>query len=379
MNKISFFDLKRIYERHAREVSEAALRALSSGRYVLGPETEGFENRCWEFLSPSSAERPSRFVSCNSGTDALILALLALDIKSGDEVITPSHTAIPTICAIRAVGATPIFCDIDAKSWLMDVSIVPSLLTARTKAVIAVHLYGNMVDIQELRAKLDQSSTYIPIIEDVAQAFGAKQNNRMAGTLADLGAYSFYPTKNLGALGDGGGIAASNESLLESIRLLRFYGQKDRYHAIKPRGLNSRLDEIQAAILSSKLPLLATALKARTNYSNLYRSRLDGLPIEFQKITRNTEPAWHLSVIRLESEDVRNSLQSFLLESGIETIIHYPHPTHTQPAFKDFCSSTLLKTETLAKTILSLPMNEGLTVDEIETVADRIIQFFKAH
>ncbi len=374
MIKIPFVDLKRIYEIERSEIESAALEVLQSGYYILGPKGKQFEA---ELKNQLVGAAQGAVVGCNSGTDALILSLLALDIGAGDEVITVSHTAIPTITAIQAVGATPVFVDIDKDTWLLDPTLVESKIQSRTKAVIAVHLYGNMVDLNQLSSLVQKIPHKPALIEDVAQAQGSSLTGKQAGTLARFGCYSFYPTKNVAALGDGGAVFVKEPKDEAKLSQLRFYGQKDRYHADIKRGLNSRLDEIQAAILSVRLKNLDKSSLVKAKQMQTYREELTGLPLQFQKITEGCTPAWHLAVIALESEKVRDGLQASLQSQGVQSLIHYPIPTHLQPAFDGAKRTTLSNTESLAKRILSIPLNVGLLEEEQRLVIQSIKEYFK--
>lgn len=382
--QIPFFDLKRTYYAIEGELNQAIRHTLESGHWILGRQLESFEENFRQQVFGSSQEKyPGHCLGCNSGTDALILALLALGIQKDDEVLVPSHTAIPTITAIRTAGAKPVFCDIHPETWLIDLQQIEQKVTPRCKAVIAVHLYGNMVDIFALKTLLQKlNRTDIKIIEDVAQAHGAKLKNAQnetfsAGALGDCNAFSFYPTKNIGAIGDGGGISTQDPKIAEKIRYLRNYGQRDRYNAILEGGLNSRLDEVQAAVLTVKLKYLEKWNAKKKDFLEKYREELGSLPLQFQKTTENCEPAWHLAVIRLESKKVRDDLQNYLTGQGVHTLIHYPLPTHQQEAFHKFKTSLPL-TEKLATEILSLPMNAHLLGEEVSLVIEKVRDFFKS-
>lgn len=369
--QVSFFDIGGLNKSIASQIHEAAIRTLDSGWYILG-------NECSQFEKAMTAQlNGSHVIGCNSGTDALLLSLLAAGIGPGDEVITVSNTAIPTVAAIYSTGATPVFVDIDPETWLLDIELVTAALNTRTKAVIAVHLYGNMVDIDRLKLALNNAGRDgIVILEDVAQAQGATLNGNCAGTIARFGAFSFYPSKNIGALGDGGAIHCTNESDFLQIKSLRNYGQKDRYNAEISRGINSRLDEVQAAILSAKLPFLAIWNLRKEVLMNHYRQKLADLPVAFQKSTPGCSPAWHLCVISLESEHARNSLQEHLTQNGIQTLIHYPIPCHKQPAFASAIHAALPITEVMAGKILSLPLSPVLSDVEQEYVIKSLRMFF---
>jgi dTDP-4-amino-4,6-dideoxygalactose transaminase len=354
----------RVYESQKQETEAAIRRVLESGHYLLGPCLTQFERDLEIFWGSGIA------IGCNSGTDALVLALKSLAIGAGDEVILPAHTAIPTVTAVITVGAKPVFCDIDPETWVMSVASARSFITARTKAIIPVHLYGNMVEMPEL-LKLG-----IPVIEDVAQAMGSKLDEKPAGLFGDLGAFSFYPTKNLGALGDAGAVVASTQMLASKVRQFRFYGQSDRYMAALEGGINSRLDEIQAAILSVRMHKLRDWIIERRAIMDFYRSELSGLPITFQRVTAKCEPAWHLAVIALEQADKRDLFLDHLGNKRIGALVHYPTPCHLQPAFSAYRTAALPFTENLCKKIVSLPLYPGLLPKELEHIALGVRAFF---
>jgi dTDP-4-amino-4,6-dideoxygalactose transaminase len=374
MKKIPFFDLKKVNAEIWEELKTASERALVSGWYILGQELRTFEESCSRYLY---RENEGYVVGCNSGTDALIIALRAVGVGYGDEVIAPSFTAIPTISAICAIGARPVFADIDADTWVVDMNKMPGLISEKTKAIIAVHLYGNMADVTALSVLLAKlGKKHISIIEDVAQAQGSMLQGFQAGTLGRFGAFSFYPTKNIGALGDGGAISCRTESEFEHLRMLRNYGQKDRYNAEVSGGINSRLDEVQAAILSVKLKYLAEWNSRKFRMMEEYRKGLAGLPLSFQKVTSGCTPAWHLCVVALEDESARNQLKDFLKVNNIDTLIHYPIPTHKQAAFPYGCEG-LAVTETLADRILSLPFNPALQAAEQDYIIETVHRFYQ--
>lgn len=373
MMQVPFFELKRVYLEQKAEIDRAVARVLESGWYILGKAGEAFEAE----LSRSLSGNATGAVGCNSGTDALILAMLGADVGPGDEVITPSHTAIPTITAIRSIGAVPVFADIDPRTWVLSAAEAEAAISDRTKAVIAVHLYGNMVDIPALKAAIERKGRgEVTIIEDVAQAQGSRLNGHSAGTMTRFGAFSFYPSKNIGALGDGGAVHAATDTDLSVLRMLRNYGQRDRYNAELGRGLNSRLDEIQAAVLSVRLPRLESWTARKAAMVERYRKELAELPLCFQELTAGCVPAWHLCVVALECRERRDELMRFLKESGVDTLVHYPLPTHKQAAFSAFTKRSLPITEDLAGRIVSLPMNTGLTETEQAHVIARLRAFF---
>lgn len=376
--KIPFFDLKRLYRLTEHDIDREIRHVLESGHYILGSYCQKFELALKESLV---LKQEGYAIGCNSGTDALILPLLALDVGPGDEVITVSHTAIPTVTAIRSTGAKPVFCDVHPTRWVMDIEKVPSLLTVKTKAIVAVHIYGNMVDIFKLKEILKSADrSDVKIIEDVAQAQGSRWKlngvEHPAGTIGDFGAFSFYPTKNLGALGDAGAVFTKNPEWAEKIKMLRFYGQKDRYNALIDRGLNSRLDELQAAILETRMKFMNKWEHKKEDMVNAYRNQLDGLPLEFQEVDSHCEPHWHLFVVKNKSQFTRDEVIQKLEAKGVQALIHYPIPTHKQKAFSQFADKDLPVTETLAQSILSLPMNVALLPEELEHTVKTLREIF---
>lgn len=370
MKAVPFLDLRKINLEIDHEIRIAIDKVINSGWYIIGNELMEFEQKMKKHLV---ADQDGYVVGCNSGTDAIILSLLAAGVKPGDEVITVSHTAIPTIAAIVGIGATPIFVDINEKTWVMDINKVHNRISAKTKAVIAVHLYGNMVDVFSLKDILsDYNREDIAIIEDVAQAQGAYLKGCQAGTIGDFGAFSFYPSKNIGALGDGGAVLCKDEHRYDLLCMLRNYGQKDRYNAIMPYGLNSRLDEVQASILTVKLKHLSDWNERKDKIMEFYRNELQESNFEFQDVTDNCRPAWHLCVLAFPNESKRDNAIQVLKDTGVQTLIHYPIPTHMQKAFSNFSNidNDLHKTESLAKRILSIPFNTILTDGDKNYIVD---------
>lgn len=371
--RIPFLDLKAINQEIMDEITTASQRALQSGWYILGKENEAFEASLKEYLV---GVQPGFVVGCNSGTDAIVLSLLAAGVVPGDEVITVSMTAIPTVSAICEVGAIPVFVDIDPDTWVMDVKNVVSALSPKTRAVVAVHLYGNMVDVFALQEALKQANRAdVTIIEDVAQAHGATLRGKQAGTIGDFGSFSFYPSKNIGALGDGGAIFCKDEEHCRRLKMLHNYGQSSRYNATLLHGCNSRLDEVQAAILAVKLKYLPKWLEIKKHQMQLYRNALSALPIQFQQVTNCCTPGWHLCVVALPTQTERDLLISFLKEQNIEILIHYPIPNHRQIAFKHFCNDPLHITDNIAQRIVSLPLNTALAESTLNYIAEIIHRF----
>jgi len=373
---VPFFDLKNLYLEQKEELDRVIQEVLESGDYILGKQVATFEAEIKNFLSPNES---GNFVSCNSGTDALILSLLATGVHPGEQVITVSHTAIPTISAIQAVGAIPYFVDINPETWLMDTSQLKAAIQPQTKAIIPVHLYGNMIpvsNIWEILKELNRED--ISIIEDVAQAFGSKLDNSNAGTLGRFGAFSFYPTKNLGAMGDGGGVFCKNPKDADMLRKLRNYGKEGRDLAQFPRGINSRLDEIQAGILRVKLRAVSGWKKRKELIMKGYQDSFQNFPIQFQKVSSGCEPNWHLCVVALENGNLRDKFKNYLGAQGVYCLIHYPYPCHLQPPFKDHFRDNLKNTEILSKRILSLPFSSTFSGEQQEWVIQSLKSFFNS-
>ncbi len=373
---IPFLDLKTVNAPLEREIEEAALRVAASGWYIMGKECAAFEREMAADLSDGT--EIGYVVGCNSGTDAIALALRAAGVGRDDEVITVSHTAIPTAAAIVSVGATPVFVDIDPLTWVMDVPKVRNALTKKTKAIVPVHLYGNMVDVYALRTLLQEEGRKdVAIVEDCAQAQGSVLRGKQAGTIGDFGAYSFYPSKNIGALGDGGAVFTRDEAAKERLLMYRNYGQKDRYHALVSGGINSRLDEIQAAVLRVKLRHLHDWNAHKRVLMKVYREELQDLPMEFQEVTKGCVPGWHLCVTAFEVDVSRDEMQQTMRDHGVETLIHYPHPVHTQEAFQEYAREALPVTEDLAQRIVSLPCSYAMDEQAVHEICRYIRDCFR--
>lgn len=363
--KVPFGDMKTHYHAFQKDIDTAVNRVLASGHYILGPELEKFERDFAAFLGAKYA------VGCASGTEAIYLALAAMNIKEGDEVLVVAHTAVPTISAISMSGATPVFVDIDPDTYVMDVTKVEAAITAKTKVIIPVHLYGQMV---EMDALLEIAKRHkLPIMEDVAQATGANYKGKKAGTIGEYGAFSFYPSKNLGAFGDGGAITTNSKENYERLLMLRNYGQSKRYHH-DIIGINSRLDEIQSAILGAQLPYVDQWNSRRREIAQRYTKGLQGVVV-LPKEVAHSPNVYHLYVIQ---SDFRDELQAYLLEQGIQCLIHYPIPAHTQKAYQflGYKPGSLPVTERAAKRILSLPMFPELTDEQIDLVIAGIRAFY---
>jgi aminotransferase EvaB len=359
---IRAFDYLEQYAALRGEVLAAIEQVLASGTLILGPRVEAFETAFAHWLGGGYA------IGVGNGTDALALALRALDIGPGDEVLTVSNTAIPTVSAIRMVGATPVFCDIDPRTLLIDLDDAENRVTPRTKAIVPVHLYGNAVDmraVEEFAAR-----NLLRIVEDVAQACGTTLGGQMAGTFGDIGCFSFYPTKNLGAYGDGGLCFTRDKYLAGVLRQLRMYGIGDTYYAER-EGINSRLDELQAAILEVKLRHLDDWLAARRAIAAEY-DRLLGNHVERPATTADARHSFHLYVI--ESDD-RAALAARLKAEGIGFGIHYPTPIHLMRgySFLQVPEGSLPHTERAAERVLSLPCYPELSLEAVAKIAAEVI------
>ena len=353
------------YLAYRNEIDAAIQRTVASGRYILGNEVAAFEREFAEYLGVSCA------VGVDSGTAALYLALRACEVGPGDAVITVSHTAVATVAAIELCGAAPLFVDIEPATFTIAIEGLNAAIAGRegrVKAIIPVHLYGHpapMTEILEIAA--DQN---IRVIEDCAQAHGAEWEGRRVGTLGDIAAFSFYPTKNLGALGDGGAVVTNDEELGRRVRALREYGWEQRFISQIP-GTNSRLDELQAAVLRVKLRHLDEDNQRRTRTAELYSQALATQAVVTPQTSPGAKHVFHQYVIRTKARD---SLQAFLGERGVATAIHYPMPVHQQPAYAGRIQScgSLHETEVAAREILSLPMFPELQEQEVKTVVDHV-------
>ncbi|MFC1585848.1 DegT/DnrJ/EryC1/StrS family aminotransferase [Fibrobacterota bacterium] len=365
--KVPFQDLSVQYFELKKEIDTAIKEASESGWYILGKRCERFER---EFKAYLTGEEEGYVVGCNSGTDALVLALRAAGIGPGDEVITVANTAIPTITAICSIGAVPVFCEIAQDTWLMDPDHILPLISSKTKAILPVHLYGNVAQMSEIRRIAEEHG--LKVIEDVAQACGARWEGKQAGTVGDFGAFSFYPSKNLGAMGDGGAVLCRSRNDYETLVMLRNYGQKDRYNANLAMGINSRLDEIQAAVLSVKLGHVDKWNRQKGAVVDKYRGLLQESKAAFQLqgIYESAEPAWHLMVVRLAAGTglTRKDFIGFMADKGIQVLIHYPYPAYRQAAFKKYFRDELPVTNAHCETVVSLPLGHYLRDKEIKEV-----------
>jgi dTDP-4-amino-4,6-dideoxygalactose transaminase len=356
------------YQAHKDEIDAAVARVLARGWYILGEETRAFENEFAAYLGVREA------VGVGSGTDALQLALAACEIGAGDEVITVSHTAVATVAAIEMAGATPVLVDIEPDFFTIDPAKIEAAITTRTRAIIPVHIYGQPANLDPI---LDLAARHkLRVIEDCAQAHGAEYRGIRTGAHGDIACFSFYPTKNLGAIGDGGMVATNDVALAERARLLREYGWAERYVS-HISGRNSRLDELQAAILRVKLRCLDEDNQKRAQIAQKYSEGLSDCGLILPTVRAQATHVFHLYVVRTPE---RHELQAFLNSRGVSTLIHYPVPVHLQPAYVHLGRGRdgLGETESAAREILSLPMYPELAAQDVEQVIDSIRSFVRS-
>jgi dTDP-4-amino-4,6-dideoxygalactose transaminase len=356
--KVPFLSLQVSYAEVQRELESEVLRSLRSGRYIGGPDVDEFEKDFAKFCGTTAC------VGLSNGLDALHLALQALEIGPGDEVLVPANTFIATWLAVTWVGAIPVPVEPEKQSFAIDPDKLESAITPKTKAIIPVHLYGHPADMEPILHVARRHGLYV--IEDAAQAHGARYRGNRVGGLGDIAAWSFYPGKNLGACGDAGAITTNNTELAEKVELLRNYGSRERYVNEAP-GYNCRLDPVQAAILRTKLSILEIWNARRSVIANRYSEAFRSLPVELPHIQDWAEPVWHLYCIRHHRRD---ELRRELAAEGVETLVHYPIPPHLQKAYKylDYKKGTFPISENMADTLISLPIGPELTDNQVEHV-----------
>jgi dTDP-3-amino-3,4,6-trideoxy-alpha-D-glucose transaminase len=356
---VPFLDFTRRTVRERAEMLAAFERVHASGRFILGAEVEAFEAAFAAFAGAPMA------VGCASGTDAITLALRALGVGAGDEVLTVSMTCAPTATGIVNAGARPVFVDVDPASLTMDPALLAPALTPRTRAIVPVHLYGRPAAMEEIASFARERG--LLVVEDCAQAHGARLAGRSVGTFGDAAAWSFYPTKNLGALGDAGLVTARGRAVAERVRRLRMYGYVTRNDA-EETGFNSRLDELQAALLRARLTRLAEGNRRRAALAVRYDAALAGAPgvVTPPLPAPGVEPCHHLYVVRVANRD---ALRERLLRRGIGTDVHYPAAVHQQPAFAMCARGPLPVTDRAVDEVLSLPLYPELSDAEAEAVA----------
>jgi len=360
---LHFANPKAQFESHRAALEAAMNQVLETGLYIQGPALEAFERDFADYIGVSHA------IGVANGTDALVIAMLALGVSTRHCVLVPSHTASPTVSAIRQVGATPVFLDVDERSYVITPETVEAALTSDIRAVVAVHLYGRPTEAILLRAIADRAG--IPLIEDCAQAAGARIGNRLVGSIGQAGCFSFFPTKNLGAIGDGGMVTVNDSEVASRVRRLRNFGWSADRICIE-QGLNSRLDELQAAVLAAKLPTLDASNRRRRDIALRYHDGLQGLHIDLPDDMAGGQHVYHLYVIAV---DDRAELLERLKKEDIVAGVHYPVPNHLHPAFASFSNYPLRSTERLARRVLSLPIYPELAMADV----DRVISVIQAH
>jgi dTDP-4-amino-4,6-dideoxygalactose transaminase len=365
-----FVDLRAQFEPIREEIAAAVMRTLESQRFILGPEVEAFEKEIASWNGSDTA------IACASGSDALLLALMALDIGPGDEVITTPFTFVATATAIIRLGATPVFVDIEPRTFNLDPGKLRAAVTARTKAIIPVHLFGLSADLDPIRALALSSG--IPVIEDAAQAIGAKYRGRRVGNTGLINCFSFFPAKNLGAAGDGGLMTTNNQGLADRIRVLANHGSRAKY-SYEIIGINSRLDALQAAILRVKLLHLEDWTEGRRRNAARYTKLISDLRLA-EHVTLPVEPAYAYHVynqftIRCRRRD---ALRAYLSSHGIPAQVYYPHPLHLEPAFAGlgYGPHDLPESVRAAEEVLSLPVYPELPPENLEAVVEAIAEFY---
>ena len=358
---IPMVDLKGQYETLKTEIDSAILQALGETRFILGPNVQAFDQEAAGYLGANHA------ISCASGTDALHLALLAAGIQCGDEVITSAFTFIATAEAIRYIGATPVFVDIQPDSFNIDPGKIRAAITGKTRAILPVHLFGQAADMDEILALADEFG--LIVIEDCAQSFGSRYRGKTTGTIGAVGAFSFFPSKNLGCYGDGGMVATNDENTAAQVKMLRNHGSSQQYHH-DVIGVNSRLDELQAVILRIKLKHIDEYNRRRLDVARAYNERLAGSRFQTPVIPEDRDHVFHQYTILC---DDRDAVRETVLAGDVSCAVYYPIPLHRQKAFADTVQPELPVTEATAQRCLSLPMFPEMTEQQIATVCEAVL------
>lgn len=354
---VKFLDLHKVNERFRLEMDEAYARVMDSGWYLLGHEDEAFEKSFAEYCGTKYA------IGCANGLDALILIVKALGLGPGDEVIAPANTYIASLIAISAAGATPILVEPELSSYLIDPEKIESAITEKTKAIMVVHLYGRVCQMDRIGTLAKKYN--LKVIEDCAQSHGAYCGEKRCGNLGDAAGFSFYPGKNLGCLGDGGAMTTNDDELAKKLRALRNYGSDVKYHFLY-RGTNSRLDELQAACLSVKLPHLDADNARRVEIAERYCREITNPLIKLpESPSGRKDNVYHVFPVRTVRRD---EFQRYLTDNGVQTIIHYPIPPHKQPAYSEWHNLDLPITEEIHDTVISLPISPVMTNEEVSEV-----------
>lgn len=363
--EIPFSTFVHMHAQLRKEMFAAFEKCYDSGWFIQGKEYSAFEKEFAAYCGTSFC------AGVGNGLEAISLSLQALGIGKGDEVIVPAHTFIATVLAIKYVGAKPVLCDISMDTYNIDSSEIEELITEKTRAIVAVHLYGQMANMKAINEIA--SKYHLAVVEDSAQAHGAMQDGKRAGSWGDAAAFSFYPGKNLGALGDGGAVTTNRENIVETVHSLGCYGAKKKYvHDLV--GINSRLDELQAAFLRIKLKHLDAWTAERQLIAQRYLNNIHNEKIVLPQIAKGRTHVWHIFAIRCKD---RENLQNYLGENGIHTLIHYPIPVHLQKCMIDlgYKKGAFPNAEETAQTVLSLPLYIGMKEEEIEFVCDALNRF----
>ncbi|MHA6249112.1 DegT/DnrJ/EryC1/StrS family aminotransferase [Pontibacter sp. CAU 1760] len=368
MKPIPYFEFRDFPEGSEAAVQESLLRAVAGKHYILGPQLSAFEEEYARYLGAAAA------IGVGNGYDALVLALKAVGVGPGDEVLVPAHTFIATLHAVHHIGAKPVLVEPDAATNNITAATAQAAITPGAKALVPVHLYGQVCDMHPLLELAQEHG--LKVVEDAAQAHGARYQNRLAGTFGDAAAFSFYPTKNLGALGDGGAVVTNSQDVAAFVRMHRNYGETQKYRS-ETVGINSRLDELQAAVLWAKLPYLDQLNAERQRLAGIYLQQLQGIEqLTLPYAAPGCGHVFHIFSIRTRHRD---RLQQHLAAEGIKTAIHYPVPVHLQPAYRflGYGPGDFPVAEELARTSLSLPLFPGMHALEQERVVEEIQRFFR--
>lgn len=364
---IRFLDLLAINKQHKEELKQAFERVLDSGWYIMGDELKKFETEFAAYCGTKHA------IGVANGLDALILIIRAYKelgvFEDGDEIIVPSNTYIASILAISANNLVPILCEPDINTYNIDPTLIEFKITAKTKAILPVHLYGQLCDMEAINAIARKYK--LKVIEDSAQAHGATSNGKRAGNFGDATGFSFYPGKNLGALGDAGAITTNDDALNASIRALLNYGSHKKYENLY-KGINSRLDELQAALLSVKLKTLDQETAIKRAIANRYLAEINNAKITLPQVAEQSAHVWHLFVVRTNT---REHLQQYLADNGIQTVIHYPIPPHQQEAYKEWNNLSYPISEAIHSEVLSLPLSPVLKPEEVDYVIETLNKY----
>lgn len=365
---IKFLDLQKINDQYSAEFREAFARVLKSGWFILGKEVEKFETEFAEYCGTKYC------IGVANGLDALILIIEGYKqlgfMKEGDEIIVPSNTYIASILAISKAGLTPVLVEPDPVTFLIDPTKIEEKITDKTKAILPVHLYGRLCDMSAIQKIANKY--HLKIIEDSAQSHGAVLNGKRSGNLGNASGFSFYPGKNLGAIGDAGAVTTNDGELAETLKALRNYGSHKKYENIY-RGINSRLDELQAGLLSVKLKYLDAETNIRRNIAERYNAEIFNIKITLPQLPADrNEHAWHLYVIEVSE---RESVQLYLAEKGVQTLIHYPIPPHKQMAYSEWNDFSYPISEKMHREVLSLPISPVMTNEEVTKVVEAVNSF----